>query len=210
MNHASLIIDGEFLLSHMSTVFTYAVNENIITALIHNIAFVCNSHIDYKYFFIAREHYKNSEFIDWKKANVEVDVRNFKNKTVICPHCNKSMVRRVEAEVDVAIAIRMAREVFRKKHPIDTIILIGGNRDFNDAIDLARHNGIRVTLLGDDSSISVELQQKQGVNLLCFLKDILIECAKKLDPVIPQIKPKEESKKEKPKEITLGFQSTTL
>ena len=112
---------------------------------------MCNSHIDYKYFFTAREHYKNSEFIDWKKANVEVDVRNFKNKTVICPHCNKSMVRRVEAEVDVAIAIRMAREVFRKKHPIDTIILIGGNRDFNDAIDLARHNGIRVTLLGDDS-----------------------------------------------------------
>jgi ABC-type sulfate transport system permease subunit len=132
--------------------------------------------------------------------------------------------KKVQAEVDVAISIRIAKEVFRTKHPIEEIILIGGDRDFNDAIDLARERDIMFMIIGSDKNVSIELQQKQGVRIVFVLSQIIEALVhinvpmeiKELMPLPPMNDPKKEAPKKDPPpirdshEFMLGDQSSGL
>lgn len=61
---------------------------------------------------------------------------NFKAKTMICPHCQRPLVRHEEKETDVAIATRLIELLCRQE--CETVVLVSGDTDLVPAIECAR------------------------------------------------------------------------
>lgn len=83
-------------------------------------------------------------FSAFSKLGYSLDIRDFKLQRVFVPETGQVVNRKVQAEVDVAIAIKMVELAETKDH----IVLIAGDRDFKDAIAAVRARGKKVTLIG--------------------------------------------------------------
>ena len=60
-------------------------------------------------------------------------MREYKQKTFTCGKCKQTNRQKVQAEVDVAIAVKLIH--YAQMPNVKTISLFAGDRDFYDAID---------------------------------------------------------------------------
>jgi uncharacterized LabA/DUF88 family protein len=90
-----------------------------------------------KIVFVSAEDYdgmtKNEVFyLKLQKIGVEIDMREYKQKTYTCGKCKTIGKQKVQAEVDVAIAVKMIE--FAQLPNVKSITLLAGDRDFMDSI----------------------------------------------------------------------------
>ena len=69
------------------------------------------------------------------EVGFELDVREYKFKNVKCTNCDHSIMQRVQAEVDVAIATKIID--LSAMEEVETITLLAGDRDFFDSLQYA-------------------------------------------------------------------------
>ena len=60
-------------------------------------------------------------------------MREYKKKSFNCSKCKQTNSQKVQAEVDVAIAVKLIH--FAQMSSVKTISLFAGDRDFYDAIE---------------------------------------------------------------------------
>lgn len=142
-----LIIDGSYLqigikeLCQQTDKRFSILQEKKMRQLLQGIETVIKRRLD-KVIFVSAEDYDGVErnksfFMKLQKIGVEIDIRDYKNKTVTCKDCGKGSKQRVQAEVDVAIGIKLIDYSMLPK--LTDIFLIAGDRDFIDAIRYCRH-----------------------------------------------------------------------
>ena len=98
----------------------------------------------------------------------EVDIRQYKKIDCYCPNRScpfnqKAIKRPVQAEVDIAIAIKLVELSLSPE--IDDIVLVAGDRDFKDALKF--------------------IGQRKKVHLVCFEHSIHPSLQKAVKNVIP-------------------------
>tara|TARA_B110000285_G_C15060066_1_gene581871 strand:- start:848 stop:1072 length:225 start_codon:yes stop_codon:yes gene_type:complete len=71
-----------------------------------------------------------------QKLGVELDIREYKFKSTVCRKCKETTKTKVQAEVDVAIAIKLLD--YAAMPNIQTLSLFAGDRDFLDAVNYAQ------------------------------------------------------------------------
>jgi uncharacterized LabA/DUF88 family protein len=91
-----------------------------------------------KILFVSADDYdgmiKNEVFyLRLQKIGVEIDMREYKKKSFNCSKCKQTNSQKVQAEVDVAIAVKLIH--FAQMPNVKTISLFAGDRDFYDAIE---------------------------------------------------------------------------
>jgi len=69
-----------------------------------------------------------------QEIGAEIDIREYKQRTTRCnnPECGKKIESKVQAEVDIAVAIKLIN--FARMPNVESITLVAGDRDFIDSI----------------------------------------------------------------------------
>ena len=139
MNTSTIYIDYQYFLQHFKCVKKPLSTLDILQ-FISNLEMMSNSTIKEKYIFCTNHHVKQADINQWKKANVEVCTDNNVEK---CESCNKEcMIGTV-----ISISMAMISEIIKKR--IKTIILLGGDRNYKEAIKLCLNEGTDIVLFAD-------------------------------------------------------------
>ena len=67
-----------------------------------------------------------------QSKGVNLDIRDYKFKNFVCTNCDCRGKQKVQAEVDVAIAVKLME--FGQHPDISSLTIFAGDRDFFDAI----------------------------------------------------------------------------
>jgi uncharacterized LabA/DUF88 family protein len=183
---AALLIDGAYFEEGCDKIIKKAKNPTIwnnerIDLLLKKLSCICGVEFVSRKFVTAENEESRLSKLSFhyclKYNQVAVDIRDFKKKKETCPHCKKQYERSVQAEVAVAIAVNICEEVFYKsKNPVDTIVLLTGERDFKDAIRSAiEKKAVEVILVGFKNSIHEELKAISGVVVVPSLDSIICD-----------------------------------
>lgn len=111
-----------------------------------------------KILFVSADDYdgmtKNEVFyLKLQKIGVEIDMREYKKKEFNCSKCKNTGIQKVQAEVDVAIAVKMME--FAQNPNVKTITLFAGDRDFFDAVKYAQEEFFKpVTIIAFKENVS--------------------------------------------------------
>ena len=90
------------------------------------------------------------------KMGIILDIREYKFKNFNCQHCKVEIKQKVQAEVDVTIAIKMIE--YGNMPSIKTLTLFAGDRDFFDAIQYTTNVlGKRMELIAFEDTVSSRL-----------------------------------------------------
>ena len=184
---AALLIDGAYFeigVNLYKRKFNSIVwSPQAIEMLLQKIQFIAGVEFTSRKFITAETDESNSKphkkllHHSLKQNQISVDIRDFKKKEELCPYCKKTYERCVQAEVDVAIAVSICEEIFYKtKNPVDTIVLIAGDRDFKDALkDAIEKKQVEVILIGFYNTMSFELKSLPGLRFLPIMGDLLVD-----------------------------------
>lgn len=118
-------------------------------------------HPHQKVVFVSAENYdgmtKNEAFyMKLQKVGVELDIREYKYKTYCCANCKQVNKQKVQAEVDVAIAVKLLD--YAAMPHVQTLTLFAGDRDFLDAIKYAQEVLLKpVQIMAFESNVSDRL-----------------------------------------------------
>jgi len=184
---AALLIDGAYFEIGVN-LYKRRSNNNLIWSpqavemLLQKLQFICGVEFVSRKFITAETEETNSKphkkmlHHSLKQNQISVDIRDFKKKEELCPFCKRTYERNVQAEVDVAIAVSICEEIFYKtKNPVDTIVLIAGDRDFKDALkSCIEKKQVDVILIGFYNTMSFELKSLTGLRFLPIMGDLLL------------------------------------
>lgn len=105
-----------------------------------------------------------------QKVGVDLDIREYKYKSFQCGNCKTKGKQKVQAEVDVAIAVRMIDAA--KQTNVRSITLFAGDRDFYDAIRYVQEDlGKPVQILAYRDNFAQRLILLLGSENVNFLND---------------------------------------
>ncbi len=93
-----------------------------------------------------------------QRMGIAVETRELRQRTIRCSECKHEFSKPVEKGVDVALVTGLLSLNF--KNAYDTAIIVGGDKDFLDAIEVVKEHGKRVEIAAFMDSISQELQLK--------------------------------------------------
>ncbi len=79
-----------------------------------------------------------------RETGVEVELGQFKEKRISCPHCQRSIIRHEEKETDVAIGVRLLEAALHDQ--CDAIVLVSGDSDLSPAVRAAHRHRPAVTI----------------------------------------------------------------
>jgi hypothetical protein len=182
---STLIIDGEYFLITFRNLFgNEEPNEQFLRLFLQIISVQTQASLKMsKYFFCGcPQNCANimSKYISWKKMGFRVDIRDLKKEVDRCSYCNVKNYKLIEAEVDVAIGVRIAREALGIEKP-QSLVIIGGDRDYIDAVNLALEQDIETYIIGDKHSVSYRYKEIRGINCILSLSYIMKKCYDFLD-----------------------------
>jgi hypothetical protein len=165
---ATLLIYGDYFLTKLSRVYNTYPSQEMVKALIKIISDFCNVTIENKFLFVTNSNVHTFEYNQWKMANVEVIIKPKPPQWNGCKKCTFYD----NAELDVGMAIRFAKEVYRSKNKVSHIITVS-NKFFEDTLMLAIERNIEYIMIGDKLDVPKEMQQSSGIKILPILKDIM-------------------------------------
>ena len=142
---AALIFDGAYFTQSAAKCsakhkIPFFKNYDTFKNLLELLSELCDVDFAQKYWFTAEHpHSKHEDFSFYEMLghhNFMVDIREFKKMQCFCPNrrCeynSKPIYRPVQAEVDVALAVKLVELALDPD--IDQIVVIAGDRDFRDA-----------------------------------------------------------------------------
>jgi uncharacterized LabA/DUF88 family protein len=92
-----------------------------------------------------------------QRAGIQLRTKILKNRTYSCDYCNMPTTRQVQKGVDVSLATDILRHAFQQS--CDICIIISGDEDYKDAIDVAKDKGIKVWICSFKRALSYELER---------------------------------------------------
>jgi len=132
----------------------------------------------------------------WEGFSVPDNIHKYKGHTVSCRKCGQQTSMKVQAGVDVGIATRIAEILLEnatcaKADRISAIVLIAGDRDFSDIMQLCNKYSTSIFLLGFKDNvdqgikkIAVEFFLLQNLVKPVNIKPIRMPMPKKDSPVV--------------------------
>lgn len=124
---------------------------------INSLSILTGNTID-KIVFVNAEDYdgmtKNEKlYTKFQSIGAEIDIREYKFKTYHCSECKNTNNYKVQAEVDITIAVKLIN--FSRMPNVETITLVAGDRDFIDSIRYAQENFYKdITIVGFKENMS--------------------------------------------------------
>jgi uncharacterized protein (TIGR00288 family) len=120
---------------------------------------------------------KKKEFLYALQAKgIQLRTKVLKNKLTKCQHCGFQTMRYVQKGVDVSLATDILRHAFQGT--CDICIVVSGDEDYKDAIDVAKDKGIKIWVAAFRNSLSHEL--KKSADKVIFLDEIFPEIKQKI------------------------------
>jgi uncharacterized LabA/DUF88 family protein len=101
-----------------------------------------------------------------QKQGIQIRSKTLRTRTIHCKNCNSSTTTSVQKGVDVSLATDILRHAYQ--HTCDICIVVSGDEDFKDAIEVAKDKGIRVWVASFESALSKEMR-------MCADKIILLD-----------------------------------
>lgn len=102
---------------------------------------------------------------------IQLRTKILKERTNKCPHCGKDQVRQVQKGVDVSLATDILRHAWQQTCQI--CIVVSGDEDYKDAIDVAKDKGVKVWIASFKSCLSNGL--RRSADKVVYLDDIYDE-----------------------------------
>eukprot|EP00357_Protocruzia_adherens_P018647 CAMPEP_0114982122 /NCGR_PEP_ID=MMETSP0216-20121206/5920_1 /TAXON_ID=223996 /ORGANISM="Protocruzia adherens, Strain Boccale" /LENGTH=422 /DNA_ID=CAMNT_0002343861 /DNA_START=294 /DNA_END=1562 /DNA_ORIENTATION=- len=171
-----MIIDGSYFRINSLRKPSLPVNEQAMKNFFNEIERKLNLVLDDVFYFDASRGGTQSSFERHytsvlQACNVQLVLKNYKSMSMKCPNCSHQFSRRVQAEVDVAIASKIVYDHCKER--FDNLILIAGDGDFKEALDKVRNDDSnkRVYILAWRRSISPKLQEKASRNCVLYFDD---------------------------------------
>ena len=82
---------------------------------------------------------RHSRYIEClRSTGVEVELAQFKEKWIWCPHCSREITRHEEKETDIAVAVRLLELCWRDQ--CDAVVLVTGDSDLAPAVRAAQRH----------------------------------------------------------------------
>ena len=173
---STLIIDGEYFLITLNDAFgIVAPTVHFIQEFVYYMSVVTKAVIVKKYFFCGANSRNNFIYDTFKLAGFTVDTRQLKRTTEKCSHCHRKKFKNTEAEIDVAIGVRITLEALTNPY-LRSIIVVGGDRDYVDGVKVAIERKIGTFLVGEKRSMSYRYKEMIGVSCILYLSYILKRC----------------------------------
>ncbi|MBI5347040.1 MAG: NYN domain-containing protein [Candidatus Aenigmarchaeota archaeon] len=99
---------------------------------------------------------KKKNFLDsLRKSGIQPRTKVLKNRHYFCNKCGDSGLRAIQKGVDVSLATDILRHAWQGT--CDICIVVSGDEDYKDAIDVVKDKGIKVWIVSFKSSLSKEL-----------------------------------------------------
>ncbi|MFH1072168.1 MAG: NYN domain-containing protein [Nanoarchaeota archaeon] len=101
---------------------------------------------------------KKKNFLEaLQKAGIQLRTKALKKKRMVCEHCGHQTIKEVQKGVDVSLATDILRHGFQRT--CDICIIVSGDEDYKDAIDLVKDIGIKVWVVSLRNALSSELEK---------------------------------------------------
>lgn len=111
---------------------------------------------------------KNAFFQALEHSGIQLRTKALRNRFIICDFCKKGKNKQIQKGVDVSLATDILRHGLQKS--CDICIVVSGDEDFKDAIELVKDRGIKVWVCSFKSSLSSEL--RRTADKIILLDDI--------------------------------------
>lgn len=99
---------------------------------------------------------------------IQLRTKVLKNRGLFCENCGTTTIKQTQKGVDVSLATDILRHGFQKS--CDICIVVSGDEDYKDAMDLVKDRGIKIWVSAFKSSLSPEV--KRTADKVIFLDDI--------------------------------------
>jgi uncharacterized protein (TIGR00288 family) len=106
-----------------------------------------------------------------QSEGIQLKTKILKNRTSECYKCGNVSVKLVQKGVDVSLATDILRHSLQQTCEI--CIVVSGDEDYKDAVDLAKDKGVKVWISSFKSSLSREL--RNSADKVILLEDIFEE-----------------------------------
>lgn len=103
-----------------------------------------------------------------QKQGITIKTKILKHRINVCPNCKEKTDKYVQKGVDVSLACDIVRHAFQQT--CDICIIVSGDEDYKDAIELAKDKGMKIWLASFKNSLSKDIQK--SVDKTVFLDDI--------------------------------------
>jgi uncharacterized LabA/DUF88 family protein len=90
-----------------------------------------------------------------RRQGIQLRTRVLKDRETTCKQCGFKSTQLLQKGVDIALATDILRHAFQKT--CDICIIVSGDQDFKDAIEVAKDRGIKVWVVSFKNSLSREL-----------------------------------------------------
>jgi len=88
---------------------------------------------------------------------IQLRTKILKNRYTECEFCHKGKNRQIQKGVDVSLATDILRHGLQKS--CDICIVVSGDEDFKDAMDLVKDRGLKVWVCSFRNSLSAEVRK---------------------------------------------------
>lgn len=90
-----------------------------------------------------------------RRNGIQLRTRILKNRITFCSKCGDKTSRPVQKGVDVSLATDILRHAWQET--CEVCIIVSGDQDFKDAIEVAKDKGIKIWVASFKSSLSKEI-----------------------------------------------------
>lgn len=102
--------------------------------------------------------FKKKNFLEiLQKKGIQLRTKILKNRKQTCEKCGDSIIREVQKGVDVSLATDILRHAWQ--NTCDICIIVSGDEDYKDAIEVAKDKGIKIWVASFRNSLSFELER---------------------------------------------------
>ena len=118
---------------------------------------------------------KKKNFLDvLQKKGIQLRTKILKDRSYQCEKCSEISIKRVQKGVDVSLATDILRHAFQQTCQI--CIVVSGDEDYKDAIEVAKDRGIKVWVSSFRMSLSSEVEK--AADKIILLEDIFNQTKK--------------------------------
>ena len=101
---------------------------------------------------------KKKNFLEaLQKQGIQLRTKILKNRYHMCNNCNVPTLKSIQKGVDVSLATDILRHAFQQTCEI--CIVVSGDADYKDAIEVAKDKGIKVWVASFKSALSSEVER---------------------------------------------------
>lgn len=111
-----------------------------------------------------------------QKSGIQLRIKFLKVRHESCLKCGHIQERLVQKGVDVSLATDILRHAWQKT--CDVCIVVSGDEDYKDAIDVAKDKGIKIWIAAFRFSLSRELEHT--ADKVIFLEEIFTQIKRKV------------------------------